>query len=283
MDSKVSKIPAEVGRKHLTHSAPAVLWCTFSSSWQLHVSHSMFSQDCIFEALSVPKKIAKMLNMERPHKLQSEIQAIVVLHLFLIFKSCWPRYKTKTNTPCTISICKYIRWKPLKYVEIYKNWIMGDAMRLGTWQSPAASFSVFIHNMVGRFRKNWSQKCRLRCRPNFCYVSLHVRFYFQQISSRLTEHPMSRQKNCVHFIYLVANRIMGQKTCNNFLTPGTFLKTVCQLVGSGHPKTMLNPLETASGNNKTGCLALNQTLFVLNFRNPLGECHFHQGVWVRNA
>ena len=171
----------------------------------------MFSQDCIFEALSVPKKIAKMLNMERPHKLQSEIQAIVVLHLFLIFKSCWPRYKTKTNTPCTISICKYIRWKPLKYVEIYKNWIMGDAMRLGTWQSPAASFSVFIHNMVGRFRKNWSQKCRLRCRPNFCYVSLHVRFYFQQISSRLTEHPMSRQKKLRAFHLLSCKSNYGTK------------------------------------------------------------------------
>ena len=34
MDSKVSKIPAEVGWKHLTHSAPAVLWCAFVSSLQ---------------------------------------------------------------------------------------------------------------------------------------------------------------------------------------------------------------------------------------------------------
>ena len=37
---------------------PVVSWCTFSSSWQLHVSHSMFSRDCILEALSVPKQIA---------------------------------------------------------------------------------------------------------------------------------------------------------------------------------------------------------------------------------
>ena len=59
--------------------------------------------------------------------------------------------------------------------------------------------------------ENWSQKWRLRCRPNFCYVSLHVRFYFQQISSRLSEHPMSRQKKLRAFHLLSCKSNYGTK------------------------------------------------------------------------